>query len=232
MRWRLAVALAALILVPQRSPAQDYSACRAPGVTPPKAANQHTAGEYPLLSVMLKEEGTTTLGFVIQTDGVPTAVTVVESSGSLRLDDASVAAVTQLWRYQPALSAEGKPIACPWKAQVRWVLRGATALPKELAEMTVTMRPEDYPPEARSRGEEGTTVVMVVLFKGMERPLAVVMESSGHRDLDEASLRIVMERLKLAPAEIDGKSVPTMAVVAIVWSLGAASPPAAPPAGG
>jgi hypothetical protein len=72
----------------------------------------------------------------------------------------------------------------------------------------------------------------VVLFKGMEIPLALVVESSGHADLDEASLRIVRERLKLAPAEIDGKSVPTMAVVAVVWSLGTGSRPAGPPTGG
>jgi TonB family protein len=229
---RLAVALVLLALASPRALANDYAACGAPGVTPPKAANQHIAGDYPVLSIMLQEEGTTTLGFIIGADGTPVSVTVVKSSGSLRLDDASVEAVTKIWRYQPALSADGKPLACPWKAEVRWILHGAAAnLPPEYADIAIKMKPEDYPPEARRRGEQGSVMVMVVQLEGAEGRLALVVESSGYPDLDDAAARIVKERLKLTAAEFDGKPVPTMAMVVVIWSLEPGNPPTAPQKG-
>ncbi len=230
MRRRFAIALAVLALATPHALAEDNSACGAPGVTPPKAANQHIGGDYPVLSVMLHEEGTTTLGFVIKQDGTTASVTVVQSSGSLRLDDASVEAVSKNWRYMPAHSADGKPLACPWKAQVRWVLHdSAAAMPEELAAMAIKMKPEDYPPEAFRRGEQGSVTVFVVKLEGMSELLVLVMESSGYADLDQAAARIVKERLKLTGAEFDGKSVPTMAMVVVVWSLGSGKPPAVPP---
>jgi TonB family protein len=230
MRRRLAVALVLLALASPRALADDYAACGAPGVTPPKAANQHIAGDYPVLSVMLREQGTTTLGFIIKEDGTPASVTVVNSSGSLRLDDASVEAVTKAWRYKPAMSADGKPLACPWKAKVLWILHDdAAGLPPGVADIAIRMKPEDYPPEARRHGEQGSVTVMVVQLEGVEGRLALVVESSGYPDLDDAAARIVKERLKLTAAEFDGKPVPTMAIVVVVWSLEPENPPAAPP---
>jgi TonB family protein len=231
MRRRLAaVALTALTLAVPPAMAEDYSACRAPGVAPPQAANRHIAGDYPVLSAILGEQGVTTLGFVIKEDGTPASVTVVKSSGSLRLDDAAVEAVTKNWRYVAARSADGKPLACPWKAVVRWVLHGdSTRLPGEFAAMEVRMRAEDYPPEARRRGEQGSVTVLVIQLEGMDERVALVMESSGYADLDQAATRIVRERLKLTGAEFNGKPIPTMAMVIVVWSLESGNPPAEPP---
>ncbi|HVU20207.1 MAG TPA: energy transducer TonB [Rhizomicrobium sp.] len=95
-------------------------ACGGPGTTAPAAANPHVASDYPLLSVVLHEEGTTTLSFVIGTDGKPGPATVVQSSGSLRLDDASREAVRS-WIYTPGHSGS-TAVPCMWNAQVKWAI--------------------------------------------------------------------------------------------------------------
>jgi protein TonB len=94
--------------------------CNASGTTAPAASNLHLASDYPLLSVVLHEEGTTIVSFVIGTDGRTGAATVIQSSGSLRLDDASREAIRN-WTYTPAQSG-GTPVACGWNAQVKWAL--------------------------------------------------------------------------------------------------------------
>jgi TonB family protein len=103
--------------------------CNAPGVTTPAAANLHIASDYPVLSIVLREEGTTILAFVIGTDGRPGIPTVVQSSGSLRLDDASKEAL-RAWVYKPALMG-GAPTACLQRAQVKWLIPEAPEPPKK-----------------------------------------------------------------------------------------------------
>ena len=94
--------------------------CKASDLKQPIPANPHGATSYPVLSAELGEEGTTILTFVIGTDGRTSAFTVIQSSGSLRLDDASKDAV-QGWTYTPAQSG-GAAVACLQRAQVKWVV--------------------------------------------------------------------------------------------------------------
>ena len=99
--------------------------CNGPGLTMPAAANSHLASGYPILSAVLQEEGSTIVRFVIGTDGKASAPTVLQSSGSLRLDDASVESVRS-WLYSPAV-AGGVPVACIQRAQVRWIIPDDTS---------------------------------------------------------------------------------------------------------
>jgi periplasmic protein TonB len=76
--------------------------------------------DYPAISQRLGEQGTTTIGFTILTDGNVDNVHVVNSSGSERLDNAAVSCAAK-WRYKPAVK-DNVPVAVPWKAEVKWVL--------------------------------------------------------------------------------------------------------------
>ena len=104
--------------------------CHAPGLTRPAAANSHLlSSDYPVLAVLLREEGDTIVSFVIGTDGKTSALAVSQSSGSLRLDDASLEAV-QGWLYTPALS-DGAPTACIQQAVVKWRIPEQAEPPKK-----------------------------------------------------------------------------------------------------
>lgn len=103
--------------------------CNGLGMTTPAATNLHIASEYPILSMVLHEEGTTILAFVIGTDGRISTPAVAQSSGSLRLDDASKEAARG-WLYSPALIG-GLPTACVQHAQVKWRIPEAVESPKK-----------------------------------------------------------------------------------------------------
>jgi TonB family C-terminal domain len=75
---------------------------------------------YPPLAVRLRVQGTTTLGFTITTEGTTADVKVKVSSGDQSLDEAALTCARQ-WIYKPAMK-DGKPVAVPWKAEVRWSL--------------------------------------------------------------------------------------------------------------
>lgn len=77
--------------------------------------------DYPPISVRLGEQGVTTIGFTIEVDGNVSNVHVVNSSGSERLDNAAVNCAAK-WRYKAAIK-DNVPVAVPWKAEVKWVLR-------------------------------------------------------------------------------------------------------------
>jgi TonB family protein len=83
------------------------------------------------------------------------------------------------------------------------------------------MKPEDYPDGARERREEG--LVLMRLEISEIGKTGVVVLSSGFPDLDQAALRIVPDRVKLSPADSDGQTFDTMAVIPVLWSLDGAS---------
>lgn len=89
--------------------------------TPISIGKPHVCGQaYPDISIRMKEEGTTTLAFTVETDGSVSNVSVANSSGSSRLDDAAVKCAGR-WKYKAA-TQEGQAVALQWKAAVQWVL--------------------------------------------------------------------------------------------------------------
>ena len=217
-RSRLLVAATMLMAVCPGAMADPVPACTAPGLTPPKATNKHVADDYPPLSAMMGEQGTTTVRVVIGPDGSVASATVDTSSGSLRLDDASIASIVGKWTYTPPLAPDKTPTSCAWKAQVKWVLHGDDqTLPAGLQQMAIQMKAEDYPAGARSRKEQGF-VALIVFRHGGDKQITV-LKPSGYPELDAATVRIVKERLNLPAGELDGKPVPTSAFLLVVWSL-------------
>jgi len=100
---------------------QSHVQTRNPISSPASIGRPHVClQDYPAISVRLGEQGTTTLAFNITVDGHVENVHVATSSGSDRLDNAAVNCASS-WRYKPAVEND-KPVAVPWKAEVKWVL--------------------------------------------------------------------------------------------------------------
>ena len=77
--------------------------------------------DYPAESIPLQEQGVAIVAYTVRTDGVVDELTIIQSSGSVRLDDAAMAIVGK-WRFKPAMQ-NGR--AVPWrqKSNVAFVLR-------------------------------------------------------------------------------------------------------------
>ena len=90
---------------------------------PASVGTAHACGlkYYPALSVRLQEQGTTTIGFFIETDGSISGIHVETGSGYQRLDDAAIPCATN-WRYKPAMQ-NGQPVRVPWKTSIKWQLK-------------------------------------------------------------------------------------------------------------
>lgn len=76
--------------------------------------------DYPFLSRVLGDEGTSELSFTVGADGTVSAIKVAKSSGSDRLDDAAVDCVKK-WHYRPALK-DNALVDAPMTVKVNWNL--------------------------------------------------------------------------------------------------------------
>jgi TonB family protein len=76
--------------------------------------------DYPFLSRVLKQEGTTELSFTVAADGTLSGMKVSKSSGSDRLDDAAMDCVSG-WHYRPAIK-DDQLIDAPMTVTVNWKL--------------------------------------------------------------------------------------------------------------
>jgi len=113
--------LFALLLVATAASADPLPACVGAGMTPPtRITPLDLAEEYPDLSIYQGEAGDVTVKFTIHEDGTVSDVGVLSSSDFVRLDAASLDAVSAL-HYQPAISG-GKPMACTTQMRIEWVL--------------------------------------------------------------------------------------------------------------
>jgi TonB family protein len=228
----------ALVLLALAGPAlaqtpADLPFCAKVNLAPPKAANSHVpvAGDYPVLAKMLHEEGNTVLEIVIAPDGSVASAKVLQSSGSLRLDEASADIVKARWRYEPVLDATATPVSCRHKVMMNWHLDEPQffvpqQVPPNIPLNFMVMKPEDYPAEARARGEEGSVGFVVIVLEDGKTKTVMMLQSSGFADLDAASQTIVQQRLAVSNgATFDGKPVRSAVFVVMIWTLHPPKPP-------
>jgi len=146
--------------------------------------------DYPPEAVAAHAEGVTILGFIITESGRTDTVKVVRSSGNDALDAAAVTCAGR-WLYRPAMQ-NGKPVAVPWKAEVRWALHVEDAIYAPI--------PIAAPHDCSSFAPAGvaippgavTTVQFHVTADGKVTNVAVVA-TSGNRELDRAALHCAAE---------------------------------------
>ena len=77
----------------------------------------------------------------------------------------------------------------------------------------------DYPPEARSAGEEGLVRVSYVVGKTGSVEKCEVIVSSGSQRLDDATCPIIMARFRFTPARLYGVLVSERKVQSIRWQF-------------
>lgn len=220
----LILASLALLAVFSAAHAQE-AACPTPGVAAPKPiAETRSKPPYPEMSKMTGEAGNTLLEVLIGTDGVPVDAQVVETSGSIRLDEAARDHVKSVWRWAPP-QRDCRPIQIRTRVEVVWNLIDAPEdqTPKVPA---LTMRKSDYPPGALARLEQGVTSVSLVVLEEGGIDLVQVQKGSGFSELDAKALEIVKTRYRWQPARMDSKPINTVVLVAVIWQLDSSQPPA------
>jgi len=194
------------------------STCNDRSLTRPIARTSHAATfeDYPLLSRVLGEQGNTIVSYVIQPDGTVNEVKVQSSSGSLRLDDASVGFVSR-YLFTPATRA-GAPVACRYATQMTWQLSVSNEGP-EIGGLSATLQPtpSDYPPGALERHETGRVIATIFSDESGTIASAFVVRQSAYADLNDATLTYLKKR-KLKPLELDGRPVKSVMAVEVDWS--------------
>jgi len=87
------------------------------------AGNQNvTARDYPPISIRLREQGRVVVNVCVTPDGDVEDVTLVETSGFERLDEATIRMVQGRFRYNPAMQGDAAVRHCANQA-VRWALQ-------------------------------------------------------------------------------------------------------------
>jgi TonB family protein len=201
--------------------AQEKS-CNVPDSPLTPDATTRTLPPYPPMAVMTNEDGTTLLEVQIGADGIVISGTVVQSSGSLRLDEAALEHVKATWRWKAPVR-NCRPVQSSTRVSITWDLRDR---PKsdEPTYPYVVLGKFDYPPGALARREQGEVFISFVITSvgNVYRPQ--IVKSSGFPELDEKALFLVQRWHQWRPATMDGKGVTTPMVVGFAWRL---DPPAA-----
>lgn len=80
------------------------------------------ADDYPAAALRAEEQGRTVARLFVDASGTPTACTIVHSSGSRSLDQATCRVAVARVRYEPARDERGVPIPAETMLPVRWAL--------------------------------------------------------------------------------------------------------------
>jgi len=198
--------------VPPAAPPTEAPA--KPVMTPPRAANAHTIGQYPELSRANREEGIVTVRFTVNTDGTVSNASLLRSSGFPRLDQAALDEVTANWRYHPAMR-DGVPITVTTAANVNFKLNE----PAGSVFKTFHMEAKDFPPGARAAGMRGTTLLLVFLDENNAIVRIGVTQTSGYDELDKAAQDIV-RGWTFKAALVNGKPTASGLGFALEWPPG------------
>jgi TonB family protein len=190
--------------------------CNAPDQPMRPNITTHTSPPYPPISVMTAEEGTTLLEVSMGADGVPGDVSVVTSSGSVRLDQAAADHVKNNWRWTaPVINCQSQ--AAKTQVSLTWDLKDAGA---NVMLPAVYMDVGDYPPDARRWREQGTATIGVAIGADGKVTRAILFQSSGFPDLDARSLELA-RGWHWVPANLNGRTMNSLVLFRAVWRLSA-----------
>jgi TonB family protein len=79
------------------------------------------SSDYPFLSLLLNEQGTSRIRFVVASDGKLESAKVEKSSGHERLDEVAVRSLSNC-QFRPGKDSEGKPIGGSFLVEYVWKL--------------------------------------------------------------------------------------------------------------
>lgn len=184
----------------------------------------HQIPPYPPESVQAREQGNSVLRVAIAPDGHVVEDSIVQSSGSARLDSAALDYVKQNWRWQPMPDCK-LPVSVA--VSVSWRLRGGMldGLDPALMLKLVSFLPAgagDYPPGGAAH--RAMVPVMAMLSEKGEVLNTVVLRESGDLALDARSAELVRQR-KFSPLMLDGRPAGSFAFIAVIWTPPGETPP-------
>jgi TonB family protein len=156
-------------------------------------------------------DGTTVLSAHILANGTVSQSRIVSSSGSTDLDRAAVACLGAM--HLSPLTRDGLPVEADWRMAVNWPT-GRARTAREDSEGDSCGR--FYPVSAARAGREGETLAAFVIGADGSVGHVDVIESSGHADLDEATIACV-SHFRFHPAMRDGKGVEIDGKFVAVW---------------
>ena len=186
--------------------AQDAS-CKSPGTVVEAVLPTHTMIPYPTAS-QAGEQGITVVAVDIATDGTPVAITLKQSSGSMRLDKAAVDHIKAHWRWEPPMQ-DCKPAKVQVLVRVGWSL----GFPPK-TRFGLTMPNSAYPPGAIEAFESGDTYLTVTIDEAGSITDGKVAYSSGFHDLDSKALEV----LKASSGAMKGKATGSQNLL-VRWQL-------------
>jgi TonB family protein len=170
----------------------------------------HTTPPYPVEAQRRGESGTTEMLVTLGADGAPVGVEITRSSGSPRLDEAAVAHIQKVWRWEPTKTSCRAAVRIVWAIQEpeAHIMDAAAILNPPLAE---------YPTEAQKLDRQ--TVVGVVASIAPDGSLLEVrlFQSSGIPALDDRTLEFVRRRYSWTPAQISGRPVRSEIRLVVRW---------------
>lgn len=226
-----ALTIAALVIAPLAAAAQSGSPDNPPGtaaVPVGSPAAWFAYEDYPADARRASEQGRVAVAVRIDDQGHPYKCWVTTSSGSKSLDDATCSLVMTRASFTPAKDPSGKPIEWTYNVSTRWSLQSdiaapAVALPlrskgRVLGNPATWFTNDDYPPDARARGEAGRVAIALTITAAGQPIACQVVASSGSNSLDNATCRLAMERGRFyAPRDANNVAVPFKYEVATTW---------------
>lgn len=108
---------------PASAPASDAAAATKV-VVQPNLINRTRMGriDYPRDARRAREEGTVHFRLIVNERGRASNCTILNSSGSSSLDNATCSAFISTARFAPARNRLGQNISAPWESRMQWIL--------------------------------------------------------------------------------------------------------------
>ena len=215
-RQSLLVTLVLLFCLAHRADAQTTSVKIIPpdgGAAPAPAKPLDILDtEYPLLSLLADEQGTTILDLSLDSSGKPNAVQISMSSGYPALDQQSVQIARTRWAFQPGTTSI--KIAVNWALPLIAVNEYNLDIPAapEGASPPAAITghgvvADDYPALAVRTRQQGIVVVRYLITEDGTVGDIQVASSSGVPRLDDAAVQMVKKRWKFRPFTLNGKPI-------------------------
>jgi TonB family protein len=206
-------------------PVVTTSACGGTqSVRPIPIAATHLLPPYPPESVRLGEQGNSILKVAIAPSGNVVEDSLVQSSGSDRLDSAALDYVKQNWRWQPMPDCK-TPVSLA--VSVAWRIRSpAPALDPALVMKLVHFilaGPADYP--AGAPKQKAVVLMMGVVSEQGVWQKVMPLRGSGDPVLDAKSVELVQSRSRWSALKLDDKPVGSAVVIGVIWTPLGETPP-------
>lgn len=110
------------LAMPAPAPPLDPKALPRPPIPTGNPGNWITENDYPAAALRAQLQGVTTFRLTVGADGRVADCTVVQTSGTALLDEATCRAVSERARFNPALDLNGNAVGGTYTNRIRWVI--------------------------------------------------------------------------------------------------------------